>query len=269
MWQPDIIFALFLVGAFAGLMSGLFGIGGGMIVVPIVLWLLAKLNIDSAYTQHIAVGTSFAIMMFTTFSSALAQHKKKAVEWSAVIKMSPAMVVGGLLGSFISRHLSATFLHYFFIVFVILVGLKILFKLNPKTTRPMPATPIIIIVGLIIGILSSWVGIGGGTLIVPFLLFCSLPIHRAVGTSSALAWPMAVSGAIGYLITGLAINRLPEYSFGFWYLPAVAILACCTTIFAPIGVKLAHHLPAERLKMGMGLLILGIGLHMLYQQFSG
>ena len=77
MWQPDIIFALFLVGAFAGLMSGLFGIGGGMIVVPIVLWLLAKLNIDSAYTQHIAVGTSFAIMMFTTFSSALAQHKKK------------------------------------------------------------------------------------------------------------------------------------------------------------------------------------------------
>lgn len=261
MWQIEMVLALILVGAFAGFIAGLFGIGGGLIIVPIVLWLLTKLHIGGDYTQHIALGTSFAIMIFTTFSSAWAQHKKRAVEWSIVTKMAPAMVIGGLLGSFISRHLSATFLHYFFIAFVTFVGLQVLFKLTPKTTRPMPHAIVIIAVGAIIGILSSWVGIGGGTLVVPFLLFCSISIHHAVGTSSALAWPMALSGATGYLINGLSVKGLPEYSLGFWYLPAVAVLACCTTLFAPLGVKLAHRLPPARLRMGMGLLILGIGLH--------
>lgn len=266
MWQWDVLFALILVGAFAGFISGLFGIGGGMIIVPIVLWLLNKLNIGGDYSQHIAVGTSFAVMVFTTFSSAWTQHKKHAINWSIVGKMSPAMVVGGLLGSLISRHLSAVFLHYFFIIFVILVSLQIIFNLSPKAARDVPSLWITMLVGLLIGILSSWVGIGGGTLIVPFLLFCSISIHHAVGTSSALAWPMAISGAFGYLISGLSIPTLPEYSLGFWYLPAVAVLASCTTLFAPFGVKIAHRLPPKYLKRAMGFLILFVGLHLLYQQ---
>lgn len=265
MWSWEVVLPLMAVGAFAGFIAGLLGIGGGMIVVPIVLWALERQDLGGSHAQHLALGTSFAVMVFTTFSGALAQHRKGAVRWDAVRKMAPAMVAGGLLGAVISPHLPTKGLQIFFILFAYAVAIQTLLRFKPKATRQLPDTAGMLGAGGTFGLLSSWVGIGGGSLSVPFLLYCNIPVHQAVGTSSGLAWPMAVAGAIGYLWAGWQVTGLPEGTLGFWYLPATAVLATCTVIFAPLGVKVAHKLPADALKTAFGLLLMAIATQMLYK----
>lgn len=265
MWTMEVILPLMAVGAFAGFIAGLLGIGGGMVVVPIVLWALERQGLAGEHAQHLALGTSFAVMVFTTFSGALAQHRKGAVRWDVVGKMAPAMVVGGLIGAAVSPHLPTKGLQIFFIFFAFAVGIQTLLRLKPKGSRQLPDAAGLVGAGGLFGLLSSWVGIGGGSLSVPFLLHCHVPAHHAVGTSSGLAWPMAVSGAIGYCWAGWHVSGLPEGTLGFIYLPATAILAACTVVFAPLGVKVAHKLPADALKTAFGLLLLCIAGQMLYK----
>lgn len=265
MWSGDVVLPLMAVGAFAGFIAGLLGIGGGMIVVPIVLWALDRQGLAGEHAQHLALGTSFAVMVFTTFSSAWAQHRKGAVRWDAVRKMAPAMVVGGLIGATVSPYLSTKGLQIFFICFAFAVGIQTLLRLKPKPSRQLPGASGLIGAGGGFGLLSSWVGIGGGSLSVPFLLYCNIPAHHAVGTSSGLAWPMALSGAIGYWWAGVQVSGLPEGTFGFIYLPATAVLAACTVVFAPLGVKVAHKLPADALKTAFGVLLLCIAGQMFYK----
>lgn len=268
MWSMEVLLPLMAVGALAGFLAGLLGIGGGMVVVPIVLWLLDQQQIGGAHNQHLALGTSFAVMVFTTFSGALAQHRKGAVRWDVVKRMAPAMVAGGLIGSAVSSYLPTRGLQIFFIVFAYAVALQTLLRFKPKPSRQLPGTGGLAATGGLFGLLSSWVGIGGGSLSVPFMLYCNVPPHQAVGTSSGLAWPMAVSGAVGYLVSGWSVAGLPEGAFGFWYLPAVAVLAACTVLFAPLGVKTAHRLPPDALKTAFGILLLLIASQMLWKWWT-
>lgn len=265
MWSPEILLPLIMIGAFAGFLAGLLGIGGGMVVVPIVLWLLERQQIGGAYSQHLAIGTSFAVMVFTTFSGMMAQHRRGAVRWDVVRQMSPAMVAGGLMGSAVARWLPMQFLQLFFTVFVLAVALQMLMRFKPKPGRHLPGWSGLSAAGGLFGMLSSWIGIGGGSLSVPFLIYCNVPVHQATGTSGGLAWPMAVSGAVGYLVSGWGVAGLPPHAFGFWYLPAVAILAACTVLLAPVGVRVAHRLSPEKLKMAVGLLMLVIALQMAWK----
>lgn len=269
MWSVEILLPLLAVGALAGFLSGLLGIGGGMVVVPVVLWVLERQDAGGAHVQHLALGTSFAVMVFTTFSGAWAQHRKGAVRWDAVAGMSPAMVAGGLAGSLAARYLPSAGLQIFFICFAYAVAVQTLLRFKPAPSRVLPGRAGKAGAGGLFGVLSSWVGIGGGSLSVPFLLYCNVPVHQAVGTSAALAWPMAVSGALGYLVSGWQAEGLPAGAFGFWYLPAAAVLAACTVLFAPLGVKTAHKLPADALKTAFGLLLLAIATRMLWKWLMG
>lgn len=265
MWTTDLIITLILAGSVAGFLAGLLGVGGGTVIVPIVLWLLNKQGIISEYTQHIALGTSFAIMIFTTLSSAWAQHRQKAINWHIVKYLSPAMIMGSLIGSGMAKYLPTVFLKIFFVVFLYLIALQMLLQLKPKPTRHLPPPVGLFGVGNVIGLLSSWVGIGGGSLSVPFMSYCNVPIHLATGTSAALAWAMSLSGFLGYVYAGWGIDGLPAHTLGFIYLPAVLVLAVCTMTIAPLGVKVAHQLSPAKLKMIMGMLLFLIATQMVWK----
>lgn len=268
MWTTEIMIALILSGALAGFLAGLLGVGGGTIIVPIVLWLLHKQGVVSEYTQHIALGTSFAIMIFTTLSSAWAQHRKKSINWQIVKYLSPAVIIGGLLGSALSKYLPASFLKIFFVIFLYLIAIQMLLKLKPKPTRQLPQPAGLFGIGNVIGVLSSWVGIGGGSLSVPFMTYCNVPIHLATGTSAALAWTISVAGLMGYVYSGWHIQGLPEHTLGFVYLPVVVALSVCTVIFAPLGVKVSHQLSPDKLKMAMGILLFLIATQMVWKMLA-
>ncbi|MDO5059551.1 MAG: sulfite exporter TauE/SafE family protein [Neisseria sp.] len=268
MWNIEMIAMMLAVGLGAGVVAGLFGVGGGMLLVPVVLWVLQVQGLENGYAQHIAIGTSFAVMVFTSFSSAWSQYKKQAVDWSVFRKMAPGVVIGVAFGALVSQFLPNKGLQAFFTVFCATIAVRSLMGIKPKPTRQLPEKGGLTVAGGIIGTLSSWVGIGGGSLTVPYLTFCNVPVHRAVGTSAALGWPIAVMGTIGYLWSGWGSSELPDNALGFVYLPAVAILAVATTIGAPIGVKLSHKLSGDNLKRGFGILLLLISLKMLMKVLS-
>ena len=165
MWTWDIILALLAVGSAAGFIAGLFGVGGGTLVVPVVLWTLQLQGIGShPYAQHLAIGTSFAVMVFTTFSSMYAQHKKSAIDWQTVRRMTPSMIFGVLIGAVTAKYMPTRALQIFFIAFLTLIALKTLTDSKPKASRHLPALPGLSAVGTLFGAASSWVGIGGGSI---------------------------------------------------------------------------------------------------------
>lgn len=257
---------LALAGSVAGFLAGLLGLGGGMIIVPVVLWAMQMQGAgDTVYAQHIAVGTSFAVMVFTSFSSMMSQKKKGAVDWLVFRNMVPGMIAGVAVGSLMAKILPKEGLQIFFVIFAVVIAVRSLMNAKPEPTRHLPGKGGLFGMGGIFGVLSSWIGIGGGSLSVPFMVFCNIPMHKAVGTSAALGWPIALTGAVTYLIAGWQADGLPEGAYGFVYLPAVVVLAAATLVFAPLGVKVSHKLPADRLKQAFGILLLVIAARMLLQ----
>ncbi|EGV35300.1 membrane lipoprotein [Neisseria weaveri ATCC 51223] len=266
MWAWETIIMMLAVGYLTGLIAGIFGVGGGTILVPLVLWILQMQGLDGiAYAQHLAIGTTFAVMVFTSFSSMYSQHKKQAVDWEILKSMIPGTLLGVAGGAVVAQYLPKTGLQIFFTVFIFILAVRALMGVKPKPSRQLPGKKGLFGIGGLFGVLSSWIGIGGGSLTVPYLTFCNVPVHRAVGTSAALGWPIAVAGAIGYWLAGLNAEGLPESASGFIYLPAVLVLAFATIIAAPTGVKLSHKLPADKLKKGFGLLLLLIAVRMAWK----
>lgn len=269
MWTVETVLLMLAAGAASGFIAGLFGVGGGMILVPVMLWLFRFQGLgDFDHAQHLAVGTSFAVMVFTTLSSVWAQHRKQSVDWQTVVRMAPGMMFGVAAGAVVSKFIPNTGLQIFFILFTLAVAFRTITDAKPKPSRQLPGIPALSAIGTVFGMASSWVGIGGGSLSVPFLLYCNVPPHRAVGTSAGLAWPIALAGAAGYLYSGWNVGGLPAGSVGFWYLPAVAVLSVTTILFAPLGVKTAHKLPPARLKKGFGILLLVIAAAMIGKMLS-
>lgn len=259
MWTLPILSMLLAVGAFAGIIAGLFGVGGGLILVPVILWLLQMQGFgELAQAQHIAIGSSFAVMVFTSFSSAWTQYRKQAIEWRAFRPMSIGEIIGVALGAVIAQYLPNKALQIFFIVFTSIIAIRSLLGIKSNPQRQLPSAQGLGIAAAIIGILSSWVGIGGGAMTVPYLTYCNIAVHRAIGTSAALGWPIALAGATGYAFSGQNIAALPPYSLGFIYLPAILTLAITTMLTAPLGVKLSHRLPADKLKKAFGIFLLCI-----------
>ena len=211
MWTPETILILMAVGSLAGIIAGMFGVGGGTILVPLVLWILQMQGLEqSAYAQHTAIGTSFAVMVFTSFSSALSQHKKGAVDWQILQSMIPGVLAGVAVGALIARYLPSKGLQIFFTVFIGIIAVRALMGIKPSPSRHLPGRGGLFSMGSLFGVLSSWIGIGGGSLTVPYLTFCNVPVHRAVGTSAALGWPIAVAGAAGYWYAGAGSPGLPR-----------------------------------------------------------
>ena len=250
------------VGFVAGILAGLLGIGGGLVIVPILVYTFTLQGIDPALIMHIALATSMASIMFTSVSSFMAHHRRGAVRWDIVKKIVFGILTGTFLGTCLASAMSTTFLKGFFVVFLYAVALQLLLDKKPKAARELPGTLGIFTVGNIIGVVSSLVGIGGGSLSVPFMLWCNVVIHSAIGTSAAIGLPIAVAGTAGYVINGLNTPNLPEYSIGYVYLPALAGIAAMSILTAPLGVKLAHSLPVPALKKVFALLLLVVATKM-------
>ncbi len=258
------LLAYLAAGTIAGLLAGLFGIGGGIIIIPMLIYVFALQSIPNELTMHLALATSMATIVITSISSFMAHHRRGAVNWFIVRRISPGIVVGTFVGSCLVSSMSTQFLKVFFILFLYFVTLQMAMNKKPKGGRDLPGYLGIFTVGNIIGMLSSFVGIGGGTMSVPFMLWCNIPLQQAIGTSAAIGFPIALAGTVGYIFNGLNVENLPNYSFGYVYLPALLGVSLLSVITAPLGVKLAHRLPVFQLKRIFSILLFAVATKMLW-----
>lgn len=256
-------------GAVAGFLAGLLGVGGGLIIVPALIFIFAAAGFAPDYIAHMAVGTSLGSIVFTSISSLRAHHRRRAVRWPIVRALSPGIVVGTLLGAVLATVLSTEFLKGFFVLFVFYVGTQMLLDFRPPPARALPGPRGLFASGGVIGIVSALVGIGGGSLSVPFMTWCNVKLHDAIGTSAALGFPIALAGMIGFASMGLTIDApLPRGSIGFIYLPALVGLIAASVITAPLGARAAHALPVTQLRRGFAVLLYLIGARMAWGLFG-
>ena len=251
------------VGAIAGFLAGLLGIGGGLIIVPMLISIMGAQGVSPEILMHMALGTSMASIIFTSISSFMAHHKRGAVRWVVVRRIVIGIFSGTFLGSCFAAAMSTAFLKCFFGIFLYVVATQMLLNKKPKPTRELPGSVGMFGVGNVIGGVSSLVGIGGGTLSVPFMVWCNIPVHQAIGTSAAIGLPIAVAGTIGYIYNGFGHASLPAYSIGYINLTALLGIAIISILTAPLGVRLAHKLPVDRLKRIFAILLYVIGSKML------
>ena len=252
------------VGVAAGLMAGLFGVGGGMIIVPALAFLLPAMDVSPDIIMQIAVGTSLAIISATSISSMLAHHRNDGVLWDVFKSLAPGLVVGALIGAVIADHTPSDVLRRIVGLSALLVALKMWLDLKPKAHTPLPGPTGLSIAGTLIGSASSLIGIGGGSLTVPFLNWCSVSMRQAVGTAAAGGVPIAWAGMIGFIATGWNEPGRPDWSLGYVSLTGFAGIAVASVAAAPFGAHLAHRLPPHILKKAFAVLLLVIGIEMTF-----
>lgn len=252
------------VGAVAGLLAGLLGIGGGLVIVPILLFCFHWQEMPEVLMMHMALGTSLASVVFTSVSSFRSHHKRGAVYWPVVRRIVLGIFTGTFLGSCVAARMSGNFLKGFFVIFLYYVAVQMILDKKPKASRQLPGKLGMFGAGNVIGAVSSLVGIGGGALSVPFMTWCNMTLHHAIGTSAAIGFPIAIAGTIGYIYNGVGHEGFPAYSFGFVYLPALFGIVLASVLTAPLGVRLAHSLPVSKLKRVFAILLLVVGTKMLW-----
>jgi uncharacterized membrane protein YfcA len=260
----DILIIILVLGAVAGLTAGLLGVGGGLIIVPVLSWLFYRQGVDAGVIMQLAVGTSLATIVATSVSSAWAHYQHRAIEVALFMRLVPGILIGALLGAQVADALPEAGLRRVFAVFELLVALQMFFGLQPAARWRLPATTGLVLAGVIIGLVSAVVGVGGGTLTVPFLLACAVSLRHAIGTSAACGFPIAVAGSLGFIVAGWQHPALPDYSLGYVYLPAFAGIIVTSVLTAPLGAWLAHHLPVAMVRRLFALFLLAVGLRMLW-----
>lgn len=258
------VFSIYLaLGAFAGTLAGLFGIGGGLVIVPVLIFSFGLQGFSPEIAAHMAVGTSLATIVFTSISSIRSHQKHSAIRWDIFRPMAVGIVAGALLGAWTASLISGPVLELIIGIFVILVGIKMLLDVNPSPGRNVPGNKSLGAAGAGVGWASAIFGIGGGSLTVPYLSWCNVRMQQAVGTSAAIGLPIAIAGALGNAWTGWHEPKLPEYSLGFIYLPALIGIIITSVLFARVGANLAHRLNAKVLKRVFAILLLLVGLRFL------
>ncbi|MHB1074924.1 sulfite exporter TauE/SafE family protein [Thiobacillus sp.] len=252
------------LGLAVGFVAGLLGVGGGLIIVPVLIMLLHTHGQAVGMEPQLALGTSLATILFTSLSSVRAHHRRGAVEWPLVRRIAPGIVLGTLAGAALAARMPATVLKIFFVVFLFYAAIQMWLDFKPAPHRGLPGRMGISLTGGVIGVVSSWVGIGGGTLSVPFMLWHNVPLHRAIATSAAIGFPIAFAGAAGYVLGGWTASGLPAGSLGFVYLPALAGIVLGSVLTAPLGARTAHRLPVRPLKRVFALLLFTLALRMVW-----
>lgn len=252
-----------LVGAFAGIAAGLLGVGGGIVIVPVLAGVFLAQEFPTEFIMQMAVGSSLATIVITSLSSVRAHHARGGVRWDLVVQLVGGIIVGAWLGSLIAHLSPSKGLAWFFGIFEILVAAQMLFGKQPSAHRNEPGKGRNIVAGTGIGTLSAILGIGGGTLTVPYLAWHNVPMRTAVGTSSACGLPIALAGTIGFVVTGWNTPELPDWSTGYIYWPAVAAICITSALTAPLGAKIAYKLPQQKLKKVFAVVLGAMGVYML------
>lgn len=261
------LLAYVALGTFSGFIAGLFGVGGGLTIVPLLFMLFAAQGFPVSEVMHLALGTSMATITITSISSMRAHHSHGAVRWDVVKGMTPGLLLGTLIGSMLTGLVPTYELAVIFTVIVYVASFQMIMNFRPKPTRVLPGTSGLAAVGTGIGGVSSLVAAGGGFLSIPFMVLCNVSIHQAVGTSAALGFPIAVAGTVGYMISGTGIDGLPGPHLGFVYLPALVCVGAMTVMIAPYGARLAHKLPVAKLKRAFGVFLGLLATKMLFTLF--
>lgn len=251
--------AVFLVaGAVAGVLSGLFGVGGGLILVPVLTFVLPHLGAPPEAVVQTAIGTSLAVIACHSIASAHAHHGRGGVLWDVVRRMAPGFAIGSFAGAYVAHLLPGEVLKRIVATGALLIAAQMALDLRPKTARPLPGAAGQALAGGVIGIASALVGIGGGSLTVPFLSWRSVEMKQAVGTSAACGIVIAFAGAVGFALTGLAAATHAPYSLGYVQLPGFFTLMIASVSTSGFGAKLAHHLPARVLKRAFAVFLCGV-----------
>jgi uncharacterized membrane protein YfcA len=251
------------IGALVGFAAGLLGIGGGVVMVPLLVLVFASQGLPSQHVLHLALGTALAAMVFTSIASMRAHHAHGAVDWRIARAMSPGMLVGSFCAALIAGLIPTRPLALLFTALVFYAATQILLDLKPPSTRELPGSLGIFTAGTIIGAVSSLVAAGGAFLTIPFLTWCKVPLRRAIGTAAANGLPIALAGTAGYVLHGLRVPDLPTPTLGFVYLPALALVVVTSMLVAPLGAALAHRLPIKQLRTVFALLLYGFAVRML------
>jgi uncharacterized membrane protein YfcA len=244
-----------LSGALVGVLAGMLGIGGGMTLVPILSALFAAQQFAPGHSVHLALGTAMASAVFTSSASVREHHRHGAVDWPVVRRFVPGMLAGALLSTLASGWIPQRVLALAFAVIVFGGATQILLGAKPAAARRLPGTAGLAAVGVAIGMVCGLVSAGGAFLTVPFMLWCGVPMHRAIGTGAAIGIPVAAMGTLGFVASGWPVAALPAWSLGFVYLPALAALVLASSLTAPVGARLAHRLPVLTLKRIFALLL--------------
>jgi uncharacterized membrane protein YfcA len=255
------------LGAFAGLMAGLLGVGGGLIIVPVLASVFARQGVDASIIMHLALGTSLSSIVITSISSVRSHHQHQAVLWPVFWQLTPGIVLGAGLGGLLAGQLSTGFLKPVFAVFELGVGLHMLLHRPPQQHSPLPGKAVMATAGGVIGGVSSLVGIGGGTLTVPFLVWNSVGLRQAIATSAACGLPIAIAGSLAYVVSGWHHTLLPGHTLGFIHLPAFFGIILASMLAAPLGAKLTHRLPVATLKKIFGGFLLMLAIKLFFSEF--
>jgi len=264
--EPLLILELAVLGLCTGVLAGLLGIGGGMIMVPFITIILSGRGVAPNLAVKMAIATSMATILFTSISSVRAHHKRGAVRWDLVKGLAPGIILGGAVASFgVFAMLKGSWLALVFAAFVSFSATQMFLDKKPAPTRQVPGTTGLIGAGSVIGFLSGLVGAGGGFVSVPFMTWCNVAIHNAVATSAALGFPIALANVAGYVISGQSVQNLPPHSVGYIWLPALAVIASCSVLTAPLGARLAHKLPVKQLKRVFASILYLLAFYMLYK----
>jgi uncharacterized membrane protein YfcA len=260
------IVQLLALGSVTGFLAGLLGIGGGMIMVPFLTMILDARHFPSDAVIKVAIATSLATIVFTSLSSVRAHHRRGAVRWEIVKALAPGIVVGTLLGAQVVGALPGRLIAAFFAAFI---GWSAFRMLRPGVAvtrdgqpRTLPSTAGLAATGGIIGTLSAFLGAGGGFLTIPFLTGRNVRIQEAIASSAACGFPIALSGTIGYIVAGRHLS-LPDHTFGYLYLPALAVITPASVLLAPLGARAAHALSVKRMRSLFALILFGLAGYML------
>ncbi len=257
------LLTLLAAGAIAGTTAGLLGIGGGVIIVPVLSLVFVREGVDPDILIKVAIGTSLATIVVTAISSIWAHHRHGAVLWHLFRIMTPGVVTGSLIGAWIADNIPGSWLSIAFIIF--LFGISVQMAIGPVSAgRNLPGHWVLRSVSGLFGAIAALMGIGGGALHVPYLSWCGVPVKQAIATAAAIGLPLGLASTLGFIITGLDETTLPPNSLGYVNLPAFAGVVGASLLFAPLGARLAHRLPDKLLKRTFALFLFFLAIRMAY-----
>jgi uncharacterized membrane protein YfcA len=263
-----LIAAFVAIGATIGFLAGLFGLGGGMTMVPLLTFIFTHESFVAEHVVHVAVATATATILFTGIASTREHHRHGAIRWPIVAAMAPGMVAGSFVGPQVVATMSTSILAGLFGAFVAVMATQILLDRKPAVSREIPGAAGLAAVGSGIGLVSSMVGAGGAFISVPYMAAHNVPLRNCVATSAALGLPIAVAGTIGYVVAGWRAAGLPPWSVGYVYLPALVAIVVGSVVSAPMGARAAHRWPVARLRRAFALLLYVLAAYMLWKAWT-
>lgn len=251
-WWP----AYLAIGAFVGFMAGLLGIGGGMTMVPMLVFVFTAKAFPAEHLVHMALATSMATIPFTSAASVRAHHRHGGVDWRIVTGMLPGLAAGAALGALVAGAVPGRPLAIIFTAFVLYTGVNMFLEPRPASTRTLPARGVLALVGGAIAFLSSFLAAGAAFMTVPYMTWCNVPMRRAIGTAAAIGFPLALASSAGYVLAGSRQVGLPGGSLGYIYLPALAMIVATSVFTAPLGARYSQRVPVRQLRRVFGVMML-------------